>query len=179
MTVGEGAADRVREVFGELQAEAAASFAELGLGAPHFDHALAMRYVGQAFEVTVELPPGALPTLTSATLLDLFNEAHARVFEFDDSRVNKAEIVSFRLGASAAPGAIPALNEADDAAPAETGTVRIYDDGEWVAATRLSRRHANGVAGPALIEDVTSTVYLPAGWSAAIDACDNLILTRV
>ncbi|MEQ9642837.1 MAG: hydantoinase/oxoprolinase family protein [Alphaproteobacteria bacterium] len=179
MTVETDTPDTVREVFAELAVEATTQFAELGLDAPRFDHALAMRYVGQAFEVLVELPDASLPSLTADKLLDLFNEAHARVFEFDDSRVNKAEIVSFRLGAAAPPGAVPALSEAADADAVEVGEVRIYDDGAWVDAKRLSRRHvAKGAAGPALIEDVTSTVYLPAGWRAAIDDCDNLILTR-
>ena len=178
MTVDADTPDQVRQVFAELAADAEASFAELGLGRPRHDHALAMRYVGQAYEVPVELPAGALETLTADALLDLFNEAHARVFEFDDSRVNKAEIVSFRLGAAAAPGAVPALNEARDTEAPTRETIRIYDDGQWVEAACLARRHADGVAGPALIEDGTSTVYLPPGWSARVDACDNLILTR-
>jgi N-methylhydantoinase A len=179
MTVGADTPGEVRAVFADLAAEAETSFNELGLGAPRFDHALAMRYVGQAYEVPVELPAGSLETLAADTLLNLFNEAHARVFEFDDSRVNRAEIVSFRLGASALPGAVPALNEARDAAAPARETVRIYDDGQWIEAACLARRHADGAAGPALIEDETSTVYLPPGWSARIDACDNLILMRV
>ena len=179
MTVEDDTPQTVRAVFADLAVEATENFTALSLEAPRFSHALAMRYVGQAYEVLVELPDDLLPSLTAEKLLDLFNEAHARVFEFDDSRVNKAEIVSFRLGATAPPGAVPALNEAAEAGAIEAGTVRIYDDGAWLDARRMPRREAaKGVAGPALIEDVTSTIYLPSGWRAAVDDCDNLILTR-
>jgi N-methylhydantoinase A/oxoprolinase/acetone carboxylase beta subunit len=34
------------------------------------------------------------------------------------------------------------------------------------------------VAGPALLDDSTSTLLLPEGWRAERDAADNLILTR-
>jgi N-methylhydantoinase A/oxoprolinase/acetone carboxylase beta subunit len=34
------------------------------------------------------------------------------------------------------------------------------------------------VEGPALVEDVTSTIYLPPGWRGQVDACDNLVLHK-
>jgi N-methylhydantoinase A len=34
------------------------------------------------------------------------------------------------------------------------------------------------MAGPVLIEDPTSTLYVPSGWKARLDANDNTILER-
>jgi N-methylhydantoinase A len=34
------------------------------------------------------------------------------------------------------------------------------------------------VPGPALLEDPTSTLLVPPGWTARRDASDNMILTR-
>jgi N-methylhydantoinase A len=44
--------------------------------------------------------------------------------------------------------------------------------------TRAALAGGAAVEGPALIEDVTSTIYVPAGWRGAVDACDNLVLRR-
>jgi len=35
------------------------------------------------------------------------------------------------------------------------------------------------VTGPALLEDPTSTLFLPAGWQAVRDPHDNTVMTRV
>ena len=34
------------------------------------------------------------------------------------------------------------------------------------------------LAGPLLIEDATSTAYVPQGWRASVDSHDNLILRQ-
>ncbi|MDP7549174.1 MAG: hydantoinase/oxoprolinase family protein, partial [Alphaproteobacteria bacterium] len=110
-----GAAEQVRAVFGELQERATTSFRQLGVqGDLTISYSLDMRFIGQAFEITVDIDGEALPNLDADKLLDLFNEAHNRVFAFGESGLNRAEIVSFRLGASAPPEVLPALNEGMD-----------------------------------------------------------------
>ena len=44
-----------------------------------------MRYIGQAFEVPVALGEDEIATLDEASLRERFNEAHHRIFEFDDT----------------------------------------------------------------------------------------------
>jgi N-methylhydantoinase A len=138
-----------------------------------------MRFVGQAFEITVEIDAGALANLTPDGLLNLFNEAHNRVFAFGESGLHRAEIVSFRLGASAPPNVVPALNEGigDRVLRSEA---RIFDLGEWRQCQLVSRAaiagEAAGVPGPALVEDGTSTIFVPQGWTASVDSQDNILL---
>ncbi len=178
--LGEGAAIEVKELFAELQARATASFWDLGIEAElHFSYSLDMRFIGQAFEITVDIDGKTLAGLTADDLLALFNEAHNRVFSFGESGMHRAEIVSFRLGASAAPEVIPALNEGigDEVVRGQT---KIFDLGEWRDCELLSRAaiatEAQGIAGPALVEDGTSTIFVPHGWTATVDAQDNIIL---
>lgn len=178
--LGEGAADQVREVFAEMQAHATASFRDLGIpGDLEISYSLDMRFVGQAFEITVEIDAGALANLTPDGLLNLFNEAHNRVFAFGESGLHRAEIVSFRLGASAPPNVVPALNEGigDRVLRSEA---RIFDLGEWRQCQLVSRAaiagEAAGVPGPALVEDGTSTIFVPQGWTASVDSQDNILL---
>ena len=174
-----GAADRVRAQFAEMRAGAEAAFAELGItGALRFTHTLEMRYVGQAFEVPVTLGEEEIAGLDAAHLRARFNEAHHRIFEFDDSRTNRPEVVSFRLGITSPPPSIPELG-GTDAAPLSSEVV-IFDAGERRAARRLNRRALRDEGereGPLLIGDDTSTAYVPPGWAARVDANHNLVLS--
>ncbi|MDA1098287.1 MAG: hydantoinase/oxoprolinase family protein [Proteobacteria bacterium] len=178
--LGEGAADQVREVFAALRQSATASFRDLGILADlAISYSLDMRFVGQAFEITVDIDGGALPDLTPDGLLALFNEAHNRVFSFGESGLHRAEIVSFRLGASAPPDVVPALNEGISDAVVRSES-QVFDLGEWRNCHLVSRAaiagEAMGITGPALVEDGTSTIFVPQGWTATVDGQDNILL---
>ena len=174
------AAERMREQFAAMRADAEAAFAVLGLTSGlRYTYTLEMRYVGQAFEVPIPLGEEEIARLDAALLRDRFNEAHHRIFEFDDSRTNRPEIVSFRLGIASPPPNVPALAGTDDAPHA--ATVALFDGGERLGARRLNRSalgQAGGGEGPLLIADDTSTAYVPPGWRAGVDTHHNVILTR-
>ena len=177
---GEGAAERVREQFAAMRAGAEVAFAELGLtSALRFSHTLEMRYVGQAFEVAVPLSEGEIAGLDAAFLRERFNEAHHRIFEFDDSRTNRPEIVSFRLGIASPPPSIPVLAAADEAP--FSAPVTVFDAGDRRPALRFNRQalfEGGECEGPLLIGDDTSTAYVPPAWRARVDRHHNVILTR-
>jgi N-methylhydantoinase A/oxoprolinase/acetone carboxylase beta subunit len=46
-------------------------------------------------------------------------------------------------------------------------------------AQRAGIRNAGGQPGPALVEDATSTAFIPGGWHATIDLHDNLVIERL
>ncbi len=178
--LAEGAAEQVREIFAELQERATTSFRRLGIqGDLAISYSLDMRFIGQAFEITVDIDGHVLPNMGADDLLDLFNEAHNRVFAFGESGLNRAEIVSFRLGASAPPEVVPALNEgiANTVVRSES---QVFDRGQWRECLLVSRAaiagEAGGIAGPALVEDGTSTIFVPQDWTATVDGQDNILL---
>ena len=175
-----GAAARVRAQFAAMRADAEAAFAALGLtGGLRCTHTLEMRYVGQAFEVPIQLGEEEIARLDAVHLRERFNEAHHRIFEFDDSRTNRPEIVSFRLGIASPPPAVPQLTGTDDAPHA--AAVTLFDGGAELEARRLNRRallEAGASEGPLLVADETSTAYVPPGWRARMDAHHNVILSR-
>ena len=180
ITLGEGAAEQVQTLFAELKARVTASFRDLGIqGELHYSHSLDMRFIGQAFEITVDIDGGELADLEADGLLALFNEAHNRVFSFGESGLHRAEIVSFRLGASAPPDVVPVLNEGIGDAVLRAAH-KIFDQGEWRDCLLLSRAaigaEASGIPGPALVEDGTSTIFVPQGWTATVDKQDNILL---
>ena len=176
----DGAAERVRAQFAAMRQDADSAFAALGLaGGLRYTHTLEMRYVGQAFEVPVALGADEIAGLDAGLLRERFNEAHHRIFEFDDSRTNRPEIVSFRLGIASPPPAVPRLADTD--AVPHAADVTIFDGGARRPARRINRSalmEAGEGDGPLLIADETSTAYVPPGWRARLDAHNNVILTH-
>lgn len=145
-----------------------------------YQHILEMRYVGQAFEVSVTLD-GALDELTVEAISQAFSAAHHRVFEFSKPPEDPVEIVSFRIGATAAANAFPIYHDAsagvEEGAPVH---IDIIEGGARLHCRLLARhaiKHAQ-IAGPLIVEDGTSTIYVPPGWHARRDAADSVILER-
>lgn len=168
----------IRATIAEVASKAAQHLKELGLAGPvETGISLDMRYVGQAFEIAVELP-GDATDMDAATIGRLFAEAHHRVFEFDKAGGAAVEIVAFRARAAASPGSPPELE--GDAGEAEPATTTLFERGTEQHAHCGPRPGVGGMLdGPALIEDGTSTILLASGWSGAVDGAHNLILKRV
>ena len=145
-----------------------------------FHHILEMRYVGQAFEVSVALGDD-LEELTGEMIAEAFSQAHHRVFEFSKPPGDPIEIVSFRIGARAMANEFPIYQDADRAdQTCEPVFIDIVEGGKPLQC-RLMARNAiedSEMAGPLLIEDGTSTVYVPPLWQARRDEADSLILRR-
>ena len=179
LRVESGVVNELRTVFDHMKAESIAGLAELGITRGlQFSHVLEMRYVGQAFEVSVELSVHELKELSEEILTQRFNEAHHRIFEFAESSTSRVEIVSFRLGASVPPETLPSLRAAQ--APDHGERTEIFDRGEQIDCSLLNRLQVSTTpcSGPILIEDETSTVYVPKGWAVHLDANQNLIIKR-
>ncbi len=174
--------DDVREIFATMKGRAIEAFAGLGLTEDlEFTYTLETRFVGQAFEIPVTLDEASLQDLDTDTLLEKFGEAHHQMFAFGDAGRQRVEIVSFRLGVSAPPGPIPTLSEGHGMESFITDG-EIFDRGDKSGCIVMSRsacERGKDVAGPALVADDTSTIYMPAGWHGAADENDNLIIRKV
>lgn len=179
--VDEDAPDRVRAIKAEMEGAARAEFETYGLsGDLRIDFVADMRFVGQAFEVPVELDAKTLATLDAQTLEALFQEAHHSIFLHCGTAGQKVEVVSFRLTVTLPIDSLPAFREKPSKMerPAHTP----FDTGH---GTREAALHASAelplgqaVQGLALIEGYSSTIYLPDGWSVTRDGDDNLTLER-
>ncbi len=179
--VDDTASDVVKQLFAEMEREAAEEFATLGVtGDIAFTYSLEMRFVGQAFEVAVAFSAEDIENLDRDLLMSRFDDAHHRVFAFGESGLSKAEIVSFRLGAAAPQGGVPPLSYAGGAGDG-AGMTKVFDRGAWQdfgLKTRGDIANDENVAGPLLIEDEHATIFVPAGWRVRRDDHDNLILRQ-
>ena len=112
MKLDDAAAKEAGRIFGEMRARLAAQFADMKLpGDLVYTHTLDMRFVGQAFEVGVEIPADRLGSLDAAYLAELFADAHHRTFMHGATLDRPVEIVTLagrrhpadRRGAAARP----------------------------------------------------------------------------
>ncbi len=176
-----GAGDLVRGIFKEMKDRALTRFHELGLDSNlRLDFIADMRFVGQAFEVPVALSEAEVAKLDGAAIQRLFGTAHEKIYFFGASSDKPIEFVSFRLGISAELADLPVLVETGDYS-VEASEIELFDQRQKWQGTLMSRSQIGDgqiLTGPMLLEDPTSTLFVPAGWSAAQDENHNLILTR-
>ncbi|MCC7284249.1 MAG: hydantoinase/oxoprolinase family protein [Acetobacteraceae bacterium] len=169
----------LRESFAIFQAQAEGEFRAMGLhGALDFTLSADMRFVGQAFEIPVEIDPGLLPRLTAADLAERFTAAHRRVYFHGGEPGRRVEIVGLRLGVRRRLEALPAFREHPTAlSPPASVPVRV---GSATVAARMIAAAAlppgMAVTGPALVEGYSSSLWVPPRWSARRDEQGNIIM---
>ena len=180
-TVDDDAGSFVREVFAEMKARAGKRARELGLGSRlELNFVADMRFVGQAFEVPVELAEKDVAKLTAGKIRTRFGEAHQRVYFFGGEADKPIEFVSFRLGITVPLRELPLLAEESGQA-LKAQAIEMFDERAWRKGQLLSRsalKVGRKITGPALLEDPTSTLLVPTGWTASRDKNDNTILRR-
>ena len=173
----------IRDTVEEMRNRIDEQFRDMGLSNDDcfMSLTLEMRFVGQAFEVPVDIDPEGLDELTTHGLLDAFIDAHHRVYLHGAANRNAAEVVSFRLGAVSPVEQVPGLRESHGEIHAQTSRQRIFDGLKSVDCKLVRRVALNpdwGLEGPGIIDDVTSTIFVPAGWRAEVDDHENLIMRR-
>ena len=170
----------LQRLFGELTARARARLAEDGFApaAMRVQASLDMRYVGQAFELSVPFDAGL------AVMKDVdraFYAAHEA--RYAHATADPVEIVSLRVSAYGVGGK-PSLPRApkDGSMPAARLAERavLFDAVPTATAVYARDRLPSGATleGPALIEEAGTTTVVPPGFRAGVDAHANLILER-
>jgi N-methylhydantoinase A len=176
---------RVEALYADMEREAIDGFAALDVSADEvaFRRTADLRYVGQFHEVEVEVPAGALDPAAIDRTVANFHADHEELYAFA-MEFQAVEFLTFRLRATApkAPFAMRRLEPGDgDAARAvkrrrssrfdgRDADVPVYD-GELLRA-------GDTFEGPAIVEESTTTVVVPARYSCAVDEDRNYVLTR-
>lgn len=169
----------VLEIFNDLETRMRERFRAMGMVREIiFTRTLQMRFVGQAFEVDVPAPG----RITEAALREAFDESHRLVYFHSGGAGiagKRVEIVGFRMGASVPEDCCLPAKAPRSGRALRTHTV--YENKESRQCTVCHRAHLDdpqGMAGPLLVEDETSTIYVPPDWRAANDGAGNLMVKR-
>jgi N-methylhydantoinase A len=179
--------DRVRTVFGELEARAREALD--GEGFPRdrqrIQRSADLRYVGQAFEVRVPVAGGDLDDAAAEDVAQAFHAAHRQLYGYDfaeDPR-QAVEWVNLRvsgIGPIRRPDLLELPAAEGGADRAVTGSRPVFFD-DWVETPTYDRPRLapeDVVHGPAVIEEFGSTVPVHPGFRATVDLHGNLLVER-
>jgi len=136
-----------------------------------------MRYRGQAYNLTVPLPPRPTGAAGLAAAEAAFAAEHHRLYDYTPP-VAETEIVTIRLRATARTR--PARSEGGAPVDAPAGTQRVYDGAwaDWPVVARDALAPGTPLAGPAIIEQEDATTVLHRDWTAAVQPGGALVLER-
>ena len=167
---------------GELRAEADALLVEDGVpeSQRRFAFALDLRYSGQGYELTVPLAAAPLTAASLAATAAHFHRMHQQRFAHADADAG-IESVALRLTATGIVPKPPRGAAAPGGNAAAPGAARIFAGGGWAEIPAHERASVGGgatLAGPALVVEDFTTIYLPEGWQIAAAAGGELIARR-
>jgi len=173
----------INNMFTEMEVEAFSRITKEGFSENdvvllrHLD----LRYFGQAYELTVPIEQGKVDTKKFLRAKQRFHEAHKKAYGF--SRPDElVEVVNLRVTCI---GKIPLVSlqktdvteENPDAAL--KGTRQVYFDGQWLETMIFSREElqpGNRIMGPAIIEEMGSTILIYPGDIGCVDEYGNIII---
>ena len=179
--LGESAVAIVAALLDELGKEAKAEFARYGgtVGGLVIEASLDLRYVGQASELNLAIGNAAPVPGDSDDWNERFHKDYQQRYGHSFP-AKPVELVSVRLRAR---GPTPPL-QLPPKAPLIRPSVdngRIYRAGGWRDASFLWRPElGNGfqITGPAVVEDLHGTTFVPPGWHLRVDKVGMLIIER-
>ncbi len=166
----------------ELQERAGASLRADGIAAEDQEVAFQadLRYVGQAFQITVDFTEEELRGRGVSLLTDAFDAEHEQLFTFKLG--DGHEVLMIRAVARARTRTIEAAAAGDASASLADCIIhqsRFYVDGEWHDINIYSREKLHAgltVPGPAIVLEMDSTTVVLPGYAAGVDTIGNLLI---
>lgn len=170
-------------LFRELEAESDQMLTKEGIAADmrDFEWALDMRYDRQNYEITVPLKGRNLDAAALAEAVEDFHVAHKRAYGYRNDE-GKIKLVSFRVSAigtieKPSLSAHPIGENPPAAQPFAQRKVLFQGQSDFID-TNVYRREdfvAGAVlAGPAIIEQMDTTIVIPPHWTVHTDGFFNL-----
>ncbi len=173
---GAAAAAKLDGLFNGLESKGVADLARDGFDRDRISirRSLDMRYVGQVHECTVDIEPFALDEAALEKLKAAFHARHEELYTYSEpqSVVEVVNVESAILGKVDRPQRMTIAKGAG-AASAKTGTRPMIftadgraQDTPVFAGARLGA--GDRITGPAVIEEVTTTIVIEPGWTAEL-----------
>jgi N-methylhydantoinase A len=176
---------QLNHVFNQMEAEARCTLADEGIppGRVRVERGMDLRYIGQHHEVPVTIPEGEITCHTLPEIAARFHAAHQRLFLYSEPD-SPLESINVRVSGM---GGIPKTPLASwpaggrDSTPALKGTRQAYfaEAGGWVDTCIYEGnelRAGNRIAGPAIVEEVTTTIVICPHDVAEIDRLGNVVI---
>lgn len=144
---------------------------------------LDMRYVGQVHECTVDIGTFDINAKSIAKVKEAFHKRHEELYTYSE-RHNAVEVVNIEstLYGYIDKPRLPKLAKGATVAKALKGHRKAIFDAKG-KGTRTPVYDGGGlgagatIKGPAIIEEVTTTIVIEPGWTAKLDASGSYVIT--
>ena len=175
---------RINTLFRQLEAEGMAHLMKDGFTKDSIKvrRSVEMRYVGQVHECTVEIDNFEIGPKTAWRLREAFNRRHEELYTYSEPAglIEVVNLESTLYGVIEKPeGALILEGLGADRALAGTRRAIFTADGkrQRVPVYNGGRLGAGDiVGGPAIIEEVTTTLVVEPGWTARLDATGSYVM---
>ncbi|PQV58829.1 N-methylhydantoinase A [Defluviimonas denitrificans] len=178
---------KIDSLFNEIEAQGIAHLKDDGFAKKDIDirRSLDMRYVGQVHECTVDIGTFKVDAKSIEKIKEAFHKRHEQLYTYSErhstvevvniestvyGRVEKPKRMAIARGKPVA-NALKAHREAVFSADGKRVRTPVYDGALIGAGAKI--------AGPAIIEEVTTTIVIQPGWVAALDESGSYLITRV
>jgi len=145
------------------------------------------RYIRQYHEVSFVVPRALVGARDAAGIAKLFHAEHERLYGYSlEQEATPIEIINVRvqaIGSTAKPGYRKDDWQGADSAHASKGRRAVYVPARKAFAEvpiydGHAMRHGNRVEGPAMIEQVTTAIFVDASFDCVVDALGSFVLFR-
>ena len=144
-----------------------------------------LRYVGQSYEINIPVPPGEVSGEDLENIAAKFHEKHQMIYGHSAPE-EPVELVNLRvtvIGKAAKPKLKELPKEKKSSDTALKGTRKVYfkkykDFVECPIYERSKLAYDSEVSGPAIIEEMSSTIVIPPDYTARVDKYGNIIISR-
>ena len=143
-----------------------------------------VKYVGQTAPLSIRFPAYPVTAAMILGLRDVYGDLHQQTYGYRSDR-EPLQFVSLKVVGRGIPDAsrVPERVSRSHERIAQTGSRRAYFGAEsgWLD-TRLMPRVALGAAtvcGPLIVEEYDTTTVVRPGWSARLDAWNNMHIERL
>lgn len=176
----------VNALYKKIEAQGVEHLKADGFKAPRIavKRSLDMRYVGQVHECTVDIGNFEIDGKTIEKIKSRFHDRHEELYTYSE-RHNALEVVNIestlygrvdkpsppKLGKGSPPAkALKGYRGTIFSATGKRQRTPVYDGAKLAAAATIS--------GPAIIEEVTTTIVIEPGWTTRLDASGSYVITR-
>ena len=170
--------DKLNALFEGLETRGRDSLMADGFAAADIaiERSLDMRYIDQIHECTVEIGADVVTTESVKKIRDAFDQRHEQLFTYSEpsnmaeivnlestiiGRVSKPKPPHIESGGSDASGAIMETRPMIFERSGQATNAPVYDGSKLLAG--------NKITGPAVIQEVTTTIVIEPGWRALLD----------
>jgi N-methylhydantoinase A len=178
---------RLDQLYGKIESQGVAHLESDGFRKNDIDikRSMDMRYVGQVHECTVDIGTFEINGKSIEKVKDAFHKRHEELYTYSE-RHNAVEVVNIestlygriakpkppKLGKGLGPAkALKGYRSAIFSPSGKGAKTPVYDGARLGAGAKL--------AGPAIIEEITTTIVIEPGWQVKLDASGSYVITKM